>query len=107
MITISLLVIALLFTLAAASYFIHINNETKRVTKTRKDEPEITNQEEYSDLIVHELRAPIVVIKDTASLMISNKLSDEEQKKMLNLIHDQANKLIGQISTILDAAKVQ
>lgn len=108
MITTSLLiVIALLFTLAAASYFIHVNNRTKQLTKTQKGEGEIKNQEEYSHVMVHELRAPIVVIKDSASLMISNKLNGDEQKNMLNLIHDQANKLLSQISTILDAAKVQ
>lgn len=105
--TILLIVAALLFTLIAASYFISINNKTKQLTKTTKDESQINNKEEYSHLIVHELRAPVAVIKDTASLLISTKLSFEEQKNMLNLIHDQANKLLDQISTILDAAKVQ
>ena len=107
MITFSLLVIALVFTFAAISYFIHVNSQTKRLTKTTKDEGQIPDQQEYSHMVVHDLRAPVVVIKDTASLLLSNKLNDGEQKNMLNLIHDQANKLLNQISTILDAAKAE
>lgn len=105
--TFLLIVIALLFTLLAVSYFLYVNKQTKELSKTQKDENEIQKTEEYSHLIVHELRAPIAVIKDTASLLISNKLNFEEQKKMLNLIHDQAVKLLDQVSTILDVAKVQ
>lgn len=102
-----LIAIALLFTLAAAYFFMGVSKETKRLIKTPKNEPEIDNHEEYSHMIVHELRAPIVAIKDSASVMLSDKLSDGDKKKMLIQIHDQANKLLGQISTILDAAKVQ
>lgn len=64
-------------------------------------------KEEFSHSVVHELRAPITAIKDSASLMLADGLSDEEEKKMLTLIHDQSKKLLMQISTILDAAKVE
>lgn len=64
-------------------------------------------KEEFSHSVVHELRAPVTAIKDSASLMIADGLSEEDEKKMLNLIHDQAKKMLTQISTILDAAKVE
>ena len=64
-------------------------------------------KEEFSHIIVHELRAPVVAIKDSAILMAGGNLSADEQKNMLNLIHEQSQKLLTQISTILDAAKVQ
>lgn len=63
-------------------------------------------KEEFSHVIVHELRAPVAAIKDAASLMVSDGLQEDEKKNMLNLIHDQAKKLLTQISSILDAAKV-
>lgn len=64
-------------------------------------------KEEFSHSVVHELRAPVTAIKDSASLMLADGLSKEDEKKMLNLIHDQAKKMLMQISSILDAAKVE
>lgn len=72
--------------------------EEKSVEKTK---------EEFSHSVVHELRAPVTAIKDSASLMLADGLSEEDEKKMLNLIHDQSKKLLTQISSILDAAKVE
>ena len=63
-------------------------------------------KEEFSHLVVHDLRAPVVAIKDTASLLLGGRLNAEETRNMLNLVHDQSNKLLSQISTILDAAKL-
>lgn len=65
-----------------------------------------TNPEEMSHMIVHELRAPVVAIKNSASLLVTGNLSHDDQKDMLKLIEDQSNKLLGTISTILDTAKV-
>lgn len=57
-------------------------------------------------MIVHDLRAPVVAIKDSAVLLQGGKLSPEDEKGMLSLIEEQADKLLFEISTILDAAKV-
>lgn len=103
--TVLLIVLALLFTAAAVSYFFWVNRQTQGLTKGSEDKSQIPKDEEYSHMIVHELRAPVVAIKDSASILLSDKLSEGEEKKMLNLIHDEANKLLRQISTILDAAK--
>lgn len=64
-------------------------------------------KEEFSHSVVHELRAPVTAIKDSASLMLADGLSPEDEKKMLVLIHDQSKKMLMQISSILDAAKVE
>ncbi len=63
-------------------------------------------KDEFSHSVVHELRAPMAAIKDSASLMLNDGLTEEQENKMLSLIHDQAKKMLEQISTILDAAKV-
>jgi len=72
--------------------------QAKKIVKT---------EEEELHAIVHELRAPLVAIKDSASLMLNQNLDPEEQKTMLNLVHDQSIKLLEQISTILDSAKYE
>ena len=65
-----------------------------------------TNPEEMSHMIVHDLRAPVVAIKNSASLLETGSLPEEDQKDMLRMIEDQSEKLLGQISTILDAGKM-
>ena len=65
-----------------------------------------TSPEEMSHMIVHDLRAPVVAIKNSASLLIMGGLPENEQKDMLKMIEDQSEKLLGQISTILDAGKM-
>lgn len=65
-----------------------------------------TNPEEMTHMIVHELRAPVVAIKNSASLLVTGQLSPSDQQEMLKLIEEQSEKLLSQISTILDAAKV-
>lgn len=67
----------------------------------------VKTEEEGLHAIVHELRAPLVAVKDGASLMLSQDLNPEEQKNMLRLIHEQSKKLLDQVSTILDTAKVE
>lgn len=65
-----------------------------------------TNPEEMSHMIVHDLRAPVVAIKNSASLLITGNLPEDDQKDMLKMIEDQSEKLLSQISTILDAGKM-
>jgi signal transduction histidine kinase len=66
-----------------------------------------TSPEEMSHMIVHDLRAPVVAIKNSAALLIGGKLSKEDQQEMLQMIEDQSEKLLFQISTILDAGKME
>lgn len=81
--------------------FIILRSGSKQATNIVKTE------EEGLHAIVHELRAPLVAIKDSAALMLSQNLDRDEEKSMLNLIHEQSTKLLEQVSQILDSAKVQ
>jgi signal transduction histidine kinase/PAS domain-containing protein len=65
-------------------------------------------KEDLIHIMVHELRAPVTTIKDSAELIITTKDSLEENKKLkfLEIIHTQAKKVLGQIGSILDTAKL-
>ncbi len=66
-------------------------------------------KEDFTNIIVHELRSPVTAIKAASQFIISdnNKLQDEDRRKMLLLINNQAIKLLDDIALILDAAKLQ
>lgn len=82
-------------------FFLLLRSGRSQATKLVKSE------EEGLHAIVHELRAPLVAIKDSAALLLSQNLDRDEEKNMLNLIHEQSTKLLEQVSQILDSAKVQ
>lgn len=65
-------------------------------------------KEDLIHIMVHELRAPVTTIKDSAELIITSKDSLEEDKKskLLEMVHQQAKKVLGQIGSILDTAKL-
>lgn len=64
-------------------------------------------KEDLTHIMVHELRAPVTTIKDSAELIISTNTLDEERKlKFLEMIHNQSKKVLGQIGSILDTAKL-
>jgi len=66
-------------------------------------------KEDFTHMVIHELRAPLTAIKDAAAVMDSgsNALGHDEQKQLLRLIHDQSKILLTQVSTILDAGKIE
>jgi signal transduction histidine kinase len=65
-------------------------------------------KEDLIHIMVHELRAPVTTIKDSAELIITTKDTLEENRKLkfLEIIHQQAKKVLGQIGSILDTAKL-
>lgn len=65
-------------------------------------------KDDTTHIMVHELRAPITTIKDSAELILTTNDTLEEDKKLkfLKIIHDQAKKLLEQIGSILDTAKL-
>lgn len=75
------------------------------MTAYRKSEMQ---KEDLTHIMVHELRAPVTTIKDSAELIISAKDTIEEGRKLkfLEMIHEQAKKVLGQIGSILDTAKL-
>ncbi|KKQ32218.1 MAG: Sensory box histidine kinase/response regulator [Candidatus Levybacteria bacterium GW2011_GWA2_37_36] len=65
-------------------------------------------KEDLIHIMVHELRSPVTTIKDSAELIITTKNTLEEDRKLkfLEIIHQQAKKILGQIGSILDTAKL-
>lgn len=66
-------------------------------------------KEEFSNIMVHELRAPLSAMKASAELVMSQdeKLAPVERKKLLTLIETQAITLLDEVGAILDAAKLE
>jgi signal transduction histidine kinase len=69
-------------------------------------------KEDFTHMMVHELRAPLTAIKDSAELMVeildkSGKIKKDEEKRFLSIIDQQSKNLLGQIGQVLDAAKIE
>lgn len=65
-------------------------------------------KEDFTNMMVHELRAPLTAIKDSSELMLEEKnLKTQERKQFLAIIDAQAKMLLEQISSVLDAAKIE
>jgi signal transduction histidine kinase len=69
-------------------------------------------KEDFTNMLVHELRAPLTAIKDSAELMVeilqeSGKLEKDQETKFLTIIDRQSKNLLGQIGQVLDAAKIE
>jgi signal transduction histidine kinase len=64
-------------------------------------------KEDLIHMMVHELRSPVTTIKDSAELIITTDTLEKERKlKFLEIIHQQSKKVLGQIGSILDTAKL-
>lgn len=64
-------------------------------------------REDLTHVMVHELRSPITTIKDSSELIISTDNLEQDKKiNFLRIIHQQAKKVLGQIGSILDTAKL-
>jgi signal transduction histidine kinase len=69
-------------------------------------------KEDFTNMMVHELRAPLTAIKDSAELMIelldeTGKIEKDEEKRFLGIINKQSKNLLEQIGQVLDAAKIE
>ena len=63
-------------------------------------------------MMVHELRAPLTAIKDSAELMVEQledegKIERDQETKFLSIIDQQSKKMLLQIGQVLDAAKIE
>ena len=77
----------------------------RNVTEFKKKE---LLKEDLLNIMIHELRSPATAIKDSVELIITDKetLGEDRKLKFLEIIHQQAKKILGQIGSILDAAKL-
>ncbi len=71
-----------------------------------------TIKEDFTHMIVHELRAPLTAIKDSSELMLEvfedkGEIEKEQQKRLLHIIDQQSKSLLEQINHVLDAAKIE
>lgn len=66
-------------------------------------------KEDFTNMMVHELRAPLTNIKDASSLMLDekSKLSEDQKEQFTEMVHSQAKILLNQVSDLLDASKIE
>lgn len=86
-------------TVVGASILIHDITIEKNLSKIKED---------FTNMMVHELRAPLTAIKDSSELMLENEnVGSDENKQLLHIIDSQTKMLLEQIGSILDAAKIE
>lgn len=106
-----------LLSLSTAIFFgimaIALSIEEERKRKYQNDSKDNVQQQnqvrdEYIHMIVHELRAPLTAIADSAKLISTygDTLNKNERKKLLQLIDEQSKKMLEEVSSLLDAAKL-
>lgn len=65
-------------------------------------------KEDFTNIIVHELRSPLTAIKASTELLITQQnLKEDDHQKLLKLIHNSSNKMLDEVALILDAAKME
>src|SRR5258708_3569246 len=65
-------------------------------------------KEDFTNMMVHELRAPLTNIKDASSLILDGgKLSTEEKEQFMGVVHSQSKILLTQVSYLFDASKIE
>lgn len=91
--------------------FLHDSQEVLGVSITMEDvtfEREIEEiRETFTNMVVHELRAPLTSIKGASSMLLAGKLNAEDTQKMLRIIHDSTERMLMDIGDVLDVAKLE
>lgn len=65
-------------------------------------------KEDFTNMVVHELRAPLTSIRGASELLLDKSEPQKaEDKELLNIIHSQSKKLLEDVSSLLDAAKLE
>lgn len=87
-------------TVFGASVLIHDITFEKEITSIKED---------FTNMIVHDLRTPLVSIKDASHLLseAKEKYSENEKQQIIAIIQKQSKKLLDQIASILDASKIE
>lgn len=81
-----------------ASFLIHDVTLEKSLSKMKED---------FTNIIVHELRSPLTSIKaSTEMLTQQNNLTEEDKKQLIGIISNQTIKMLDEVATILDTAKL-
>jgi len=64
-------------------------------------------RQNFTDMVVHELRAPLTSIKGASSLLLNSEMKHEDFVNMVHLIHTSSNQMIDDVGQLLDAAKIE
>ena len=64
-------------------------------------------RESFTNMIVHELRAPLSSIKVSAELLNSERLDETEKEKMFGTIIASSERMLNDVNQLLDAARIQ
>ncbi|HSW97639.1 MAG TPA: ATP-binding protein [Candidatus Saccharimonadales bacterium] len=64
-------------------------------------------KEDFTNEIVHELRSPLTAIKASAMLIEADKSLPEQHIKFIDIIVHQSERMLGDITSLLDAAKLE
>lgn len=64
-------------------------------------------RENFTNMVVHELRAPLTSIKGSAELLKSGKLNEDDRVKMLQTIFASSERMLNDVNQLLDAARIQ
>lgn len=64
-------------------------------------------KEDFTNIMVHELRSPLTAIKASSEFLLSSAdLKDSEKKQLATMISDSSKKMLDKIALILDSAKM-
>lgn len=75
----------------------------------KKDAQIQKEQDDYIAMLVHDIRAPLSVIKGAVDIILheAKNLTQEDISKLLNQVKDTADDLLGLVSDILDVSKIE
>ena len=85
---------------ALAQAFNTMCSKLKEVDRMKSD---------FFALMSHELRTPLTSIKEGTNLFLEGRCGEvtEKQKKLLQIISEESNRLIGLVNSVLDLAKLE
>lgn len=64
-------------------------------------------KEDFTNAVVHELRSPLTAIKAASEMMIGSTDLSQSDKKLATIIEQQSKRLLNEINSLLDAAKLE
>ncbi|HYK09047.1 MAG TPA: ATP-binding protein [Candidatus Eisenbacteria bacterium] len=64
-------------------------------------------KEDFTNAVVHELRSPLTAIKAASEMMVTSTDLPQSEKKLAQIIDEQSKRLLNDINSLLDAAKLE
>lgn len=64
-------------------------------------------KEDFTNAVVHELRSPLTAIKAASEMMMTQEDLPQSEKKLALIIEEQSKRLLNDINSLLDAAKLE